>query len=159
MRLQHELVPAEVTPSAGKSVLMLQEINGAIEFGAPSSLGYFTPSLVDQDQGTGLDQRIHHPILQANKGVAVLFQIKSVQKRQGKPAPSLNNPAKESGAAHIDAGIEGQRKLYLARPGGPESDHMCARDLDQAGVRRQFAQRHGVPFQYLRQIQTVYGAK
>src|SRR5262249_25938548 len=140
---------------ACKSIAMLEEIDGALKFRRPARVDHLAAAFIDEHQRPGLNERIHEPILRSDEGVTVALQIETVEQGQGKPSPPLNQAAQESRAADIDAGIEGQRELYVAGVQGAESDGMSAIDLHRGGVGGKLTDLDAEPLQHFERIQPV----
>src|SRR5439155_24176847 len=155
VRLQHELRTIEHTPAAGKSIAMLEEINGALEFRRPAGIDHLASAFIDEHQRAGLNERVHKPIVRSNEGVAITFQVESVEEGQGEPSPTLNQAAQKGCAADIDAGIEGQWERNVARVHRAEANGMGATDLHRGGVGGELADLNAEPLQHFEQIQPV----
>src|SRR5262245_10818555 len=102
MRLEHHLCPVDGTPAAGKSVAVLEKIDGALEFGGPAAADHLAPRLVDVHQRSGWNHRIHEPIIESDVGVAMVFQIEAIEEGQRQLSPTLNHAAEKGRAANID---------------------------------------------------------
>src|SRR5258708_3316755 len=138
MRLQDQLLCVQRAPSAGESLAVLEKINGALEFGGPSAADDLAPALVDKEQRARLDEGIHEPIFRSNEGVAVVLQLKAVEKRDRQLSPALDQAAEERIAAHINTGIEGQWELHLAAVQGAETDGVGTGNVQKGCIGGQF---------------------
>src|ERR1051326_572116 len=104
MRLEHHLRPVNSAPGAGKSVAVLEKINGAFEFGRPAAADHFAPGFVDEHQRSRLNHRMHEPVVHSDEGVAMVFQIEAIEERERQLPPTLNQAAEKSRAPNVDSG-------------------------------------------------------
>ena len=75
MRLEYELVFLQRAPAASKAFPVLKEVDGALELAGPAGIHDFSVRIINKNQGTGLDKRIHRPIFQPNESIAVILDV------------------------------------------------------------------------------------
>src|SRR5580704_10496429 len=83
VRYQADDTLFEAAPPAVIAVAMFQKIDGPLTESSPS--GSLNPAfrIVDYDERSGRDRRIHGPVFGAHKSVAKAADIDSAEKRQG----------------------------------------------------------------------------
>src|SRR5450755_2766276 len=114
MGLKDQLIIAQITPGADVPLSMLDEVYRSFKLAIPTGVGYLPERIVDHDQGPRLQKRMHEPIVRTDVSITVFFQIEPIQHREREFAPTLDHPAKVSGAAKVDPRIEGKRHQRLA---------------------------------------------
>src|SRR6185369_13796263 len=93
-------------PTNGVALAVFNQVDGAVSFVGPPGGCDAPATLVDQDQGTRRDKRVHGPVLSANVCVAIATEIETVHQHEREFAPSLDEPAQKSCAADVYAGVE-----------------------------------------------------
>jgi hypothetical protein len=67
--LQQQTLSHGNAPAHAISVAMFQEIDGPVQFATPPANGYLPPALVDEQQRSRPQDRIHRPILQPDESI------------------------------------------------------------------------------------------
>ena len=93
MRLQYELAFLERAPAAGEPFPVLKEVDGPLELIGPARIHDFSVRVINQNEGTGLDERIHRPVLQPNESVAIILDVQTIEQSQWELTPALNHAA------------------------------------------------------------------
>ena len=82
MRLEQQTSRQVAAPPDAISVAMFKEIDGAIKLRAPSFRNNLTAILIDQEQGSGLQNWIHRPVRGADNcimKVAILYTGEKIE--------------------------------------------------------------------------------
>jgi len=157
--LEDEMSAAQGAPGAGVSVAKVEEINGTVVLAGPASRLDLAACFVDLYEGARLKQRVHHPIVGANAGIAMLLDLEGVEQGEGHLAPLLNHAAQVGSAAQVEAGVELQRQGNRSDGVGVEADGIGLGRRDQGGILSDVLQIHAVPAQHFVDIQPVDGTE
>ena len=75
MRLEYELAFLQPAPAASKPFPVLKEVDRPLELIGPACIYDFSVSVINKNQGTGLEERIHCPVFQPDESVAVILDV------------------------------------------------------------------------------------
>lgn len=75
MGLQDELVAIQVAPAARVPLAMFEEIDRSLELIVPAGVGDSAAGLIEDQKRARLQQRIHEPILGADKGIPMILKL------------------------------------------------------------------------------------
>ena len=71
MRLYEDALVDHGGPTAQVALAVLEEVDGPLELAGPAGSRDFAVVLIDDDDGAGMEDGVHRPIIEANQGVSV----------------------------------------------------------------------------------------
>jgi hypothetical protein len=71
MGLGQQVAAGQRTPGAQVTVTVLEKVDRPVELAGPARGDDFSPTLVDQDERTGVKHRVHRTILEPDQAVTM----------------------------------------------------------------------------------------
>src|ERR1039458_4340451 len=113
----YESILRQGTPTAAITMAMFQKIDRPIMLAGPSVARNAAAVLIDQHHGSGLDDRRHRPVFEANEAIPVVPNIQTAQDIQRHFAPAPHQMTEKRGLIQVDFPVQ------RLRNGGRSEEH------------------------------------
>src|ERR1035437_1902402 len=97
MRLHQNPVFVRRAPPATVAAAVFREIDWTVHLVRPTIGGNSPLALVDPHQRTGMQHRVHRPVLQADKAVPVPPHIPAIEQAESRFSPAPDDMTEKSG--------------------------------------------------------------
>src|ERR1039458_8469694 len=102
----YESLLRQGAPTAAITTAMFQKIDRPIMLAGPAASRNAPAVLIDQHHGSGLDDRRHRPVFEANEAITVVPNIQPAQEIQWHFSPAPHEVTEECGLIQVDFPVE-----------------------------------------------------
>ncbi|OLC86484.1 MAG: hypothetical protein AUI53_05270 [Acidobacteria bacterium 13_1_40CM_2_60_7] len=153
MGLHEQACSVLIEPTAAIAIANIHEVQGTIEFGAPTAGFNARGAGVNQNQAAGPEQGFHPVVFHADESVSVVAV--AVGQSAFETSPALNHAREELRAAWIERRVKAQRNMQRSRG----RNKVCFRGRQRGAVAEELVERHVVPSAQFERVEVINGCE